>query len=128
MEESGGQLGGKSRLTEEGRKLIAPEFLPNSHLLSWQVNKLCLGRLGKFAAAFDSKTDDTKMAFAFACSIYVKLTAVVERKVSQHCDEHREARRIKAPCQLVRHFGTAGREQVRSSYLNNQLLVNPASS
>ncbi|MCX7262397.1 MAG: hypothetical protein NTX67_06445 [Burkholderiales bacterium] len=59
-----------------------------------------MGKFGQCAAAFDSKTDDSKMAFA--CSIYVKLTAVAERKAIQHCDEQREARRIKSPCQLIR--------------------------
>ena len=89
-----------SALAEDVRKHIAPELLPNSLQLSWQANKPSLGKFGQCAAAFDSKTDDAKMAFA--CSVYVKLTAVAERKAIQHCDEQREARRIKAPCQLVR--------------------------
>jgi hypothetical protein len=87
-------------LAEEGRKHIAPELLPNSLQLSWQANKPSLGKFGQCAAAFDSKTDDAKMAFA--CSVYVKLSAVAERKAIQHCDEQRETRHIKAPCQLVR--------------------------
>ena len=89
-----------SALAEDVRKHIAPELLPNSLQLSWQANKPSLGKFGQCAAAFDSKTDDSKMAFA--CSIYVKLTAVAERKAIQHCDEQRVARQIKAPCQLVR--------------------------
>ena len=89
-----------SALAEDVRKHIAPELLPNSLQLSWQANKPSLGKFGQCAAAFDSKTDDSKMAFA--CSIYVKLTAVAERKAIQHCDEERVARQIKAPCQLVR--------------------------
>lgn len=87
-------------LAEEGRKHIAPELLPSSLQLSWQANKPSLGKFGQCAAAFDSKTDDAKMAFA--CSVYVKLTAVAERKAIQYCDEQRVARQIKAPCQLVR--------------------------
>jgi hypothetical protein len=87
-------------LAEEGRKHIAPELLPNSLQLSWQANKPSLGKFGQCAAAFDSRTDDAKMAFA--CSVYVKLSAVAERKAIQHCDEQRETRHIKAPCQLVR--------------------------
>ena len=87
-------------LAEEGHKHIAPELLPNSLQLSWQANKPSLGKFGQCAAAFDSRTDDAKMAFA--CSVYVKLTAVAERKAIQHCDEQRVARQIKAPCQLVR--------------------------
>jgi hypothetical protein len=89
-----------SALAEDVRKHIAPELLPNSLQLSWQSNKPSLGKFGQCAAAFDSKTDDAKMAFA--CSVYVKLTAVAERKAIQHCDEQRVARQIKAPCQLVR--------------------------
>jgi hypothetical protein len=87
-------------IAEERSKHIAPESLPNSLLVSWQINKPNLGKFGQCAAAFDSKTDDSKMAFA--CSIYVKLTSVAERKALQHCNEQREARRIKAPCQLVK--------------------------
>ena len=87
-------------IAEEGRKHIAPELLPHSLQISWQANKPSLGKFGQCAAAFDSKTDDAKMAFA--CSVYVKLTAVAERKAIQHCDEQRVARHIKAPCQLVR--------------------------
>ena len=89
-----------SALAEDVRKHIAPELLPNSLQFSWQANKPSLGKFGQCAAAFDSKTDDAKMAFA--CSVYVKLTAVAERKAIQHCDEQRVARQIKAPCQLVR--------------------------
>ena len=89
-----------SALAEDVRKHIAPELLPNSLQLSWQANKPSLGKFGQCAAAFDSKTDDAKMAFA--CSVYVKLASVAERKAIQHCDEQRETRRIKAPCQLVR--------------------------
>jgi len=89
-----------SALAEDVGKHIAPELLPNSLQLSWQANKPSLGKFGQCAAAFDSKTDDAKMAFA--CSVYVKLTAVAERKAIQHCDEQRVARQIKAPCQLVR--------------------------
>jgi len=88
-----------SALADEGHKHIAPELLPNSLQLSWQANKPNLGKFGQCAAAFDSKTDDAKMAFA--CSVYVKLSAVAERKAIQHCDEQRETRHIKAPCQLV---------------------------
>ncbi len=87
-------------LADEERKQIAPELLPRALQLSWQANKPSLGKFGQCAAAFDSRTEDAKMAFA--CSMYVKLTAVAERKAIQHCDEQRVARQIKAPCQLVR--------------------------
>ena len=78
---------------------IAAELLPMSLQTSWNANKPNLGKFGQCAAAFDSRTDDSKMAFA--CSIYVKLSAVAQRKAIQHCDEQREARHIKAPCQLI---------------------------
>ena len=80
-------------------KHIAAEMLPSSLQTSWQVNKPQLGKFGHCASAFDSRTDDAKMAFA--CSIYVKLKAVAQRKAIQHCDEQRETRHIKAPCQLI---------------------------
>jgi hypothetical protein len=84
----------------EANRYIAPELLPMSLQLSWQANKPNLGQFGQCAAAFDSRTEDIKMAFA--CSIYVKLTAVAERKALAHCEQQRQARHIKAPCQLVR--------------------------
>jgi hypothetical protein len=84
--------------TEEFKHIPA-ELLPSSLQMSWQVNKPQLGKFGHCAAAFDSRTDDAKMAFA--CSIYVKLKAVAQRKAIQHCDEQRETRHIKAPCQLI---------------------------
>ena len=84
--------------TEEHQR-IAVEMLPMSLQTSWNANKPHLGKFGQCAAAFDSRTDDGKMAFA--CSIYVKLSAVAQRKAIQHCDEQREARHIKAPCQLI---------------------------
>ena len=83
----------------EAHKHIAAELLPPSLQTSWQVNKPQLGKFGHCAAAFDSRTDDNKMAFA--CSIYVKLEAVAERKAIQHCEAQRLARNIKAPCQLI---------------------------
>jgi hypothetical protein len=91
-------MSGPALATEEF-KHIAAELLPSSLQMSWQVNKPQLGKLGQCAAAFDSRTDDAKMAFS--CSIYVKLKAVAQRKAIQHCDEQREARHIKAPCQLI---------------------------
>lgn len=84
--------------TEEHQR-IAAELLPMSLQTSWNANKPHLGKFGHCAAAFDSRTDDGKMAFA--CSIYVKLSAVAQRKAIQHCEEQREARHIKAPCQLI---------------------------
>lgn len=86
-------------IASEEHKLISAELLPPSLQTSWQVNKPQLGKFGHCAAAFDSRTDDNKMAFA--CSIYVKLEAVAERKAIQHCEEQRLARNIKAPCQLI---------------------------
>jgi hypothetical protein len=84
----------------DAHSLISSELLPMSLQTSWQVNKPQLGKFGHCAAAFDSRTDDNKMAFA--CSIYVKLDAVAQRKAIQHCDEQRVARNIKAPCQLIK--------------------------
>ena len=83
----------------EDYKHIAAELLPASLQTSWQINKPQLGKFGRCAAAFDSRSDHSKMAFG--CSVYVKLSAVAERKAIQHCEEQRQARNIKAPCQLV---------------------------
>jgi hypothetical protein len=86
--------------TSEEHSVIAAELLPVSLQTSWQVNKPQLGKFGHCAAAFDSRTDDNKMAFA--CSIYVKLDAVAQRKAIQHCDEQRVLRNIKSACQLIK--------------------------
>ncbi|MEN9996428.1 MAG: hypothetical protein RL462_1204 [Pseudomonadota bacterium] len=83
----------------EEHKHIAADLLPMSLQVSWNANRPHLGQFGHCAAAFDSRTDDGKMAFA--CSIYVKLSAVAQRNAIQHCDEQRHTRGIKAPCQLI---------------------------
>ena len=83
----------------EEHQRIAVELLPMSLQTSWNANKPHLGKFGHCAAAFDSRSEEGKMAFA--CSIYVKLSAVAQRNAIQHCDEQRVARHIKAPCQLI---------------------------
>ena len=88
-----------SFLAPESHTTIAAEQLPQSLQVSWQANKPGLGPFGHCAAAFDSSSDPSKMAFA--CSIYVKLSAVAARRAVQHCDEQRKARSINAPCQVV---------------------------
>ena len=90
---------GQFPVNAEEQTRIAAGLLPKSLQLSWQINKPQLGKFGQCAAAFDSRTEDAKMAFG--CSIYVKLSAVAERKAVQHCDEQRRARDIKAPCLIV---------------------------
>jgi hypothetical protein len=43
--------------------------------------------------------DQEKMVFT--CSIYVKMSAVAERKAMERCDQMKTARSIKAPCKVI---------------------------
>jgi hypothetical protein len=83
----------------EGHPHIAAELLPASLQYSWQQNKPDLGQFGRCAAAFDSKSDPSKMVFS--CAVYVKLSSVAQRNAIKHCEEKKLERGIKAPCQLV---------------------------
>jgi hypothetical protein len=43
--------------------------------------------------------DQEKMVFT--CSIYVKMSAVAERKAMERCEQMRSGRGIKAPCKVI---------------------------
>jgi hypothetical protein len=43
--------------------------------------------------------DQEKMVFT--CSIYVKMSAVAERKAMERCEQMRAGRGIKAPCKVI---------------------------
>jgi hypothetical protein len=37
----------------------------------------------------------------FTCSIYVKMSAVAERKAMERCEQMKEQRHIKGPCKVI---------------------------
>jgi len=44
--------------------------------------------------------DQEKMIFT--CSIYVKMSAVAERKAMERCEQMKEKRGIKGPCKVIK--------------------------
>jgi hypothetical protein len=73
--------------------------LPSPLQEAFRNEKPHLGDIGRCAASFDSSMDQEKMVFT--CSIYVKMTAVAERKAMERCEQMRTGRGIKAPCKVI---------------------------
>jgi hypothetical protein len=82
-----------------GAPPIRSRELPTPLYDYWAKQKPDLGTTGHCAVAFDSSTDERKMAYG--CSIFIKMSAQGERKALQYCEAMRESNQIKAPCQLV---------------------------
>jgi len=59
-----------------------------------------LGDIGRCVVAYDSNLVEDKMIFT--CSIYVKMSAVAERKAMERCEGMRTSKGIKNPCRVVR--------------------------
>jgi hypothetical protein len=78
---------------------IKSRDLPTSLYSYWVKQKPDLGSMGHCAVAFDSGTDERKMAYG--CSVFIKMSAQGERKALQYCETMRANNQIKAPCQLV---------------------------
>ena len=73
--------------------------LPGPLQEAYRNEKPHLGDIGRCAVSFDSNMDQEKMVFT--CSIYVKMSAVAERKAMERCEQMRAGRGIKAPCKIV---------------------------
>jgi len=73
--------------------------LPNALQDAYKREKPNLGDIGRCVVAFDSNVAQEKMVFT--CSIYVKMSAVAERKAMERCEGLRETRGIKGPCRVV---------------------------
>jgi len=73
--------------------------LPSPLQEAFRNEKPHLGDIGRCAVSFDSSMDQEKMVFT--CSIYVKMTAVAERKAMERCEQMRTGRGIKAPCKVI---------------------------
>jgi hypothetical protein len=85
-----------------------PYDYPNVHLHdlpgplqeAYRNEKPNLGDIGRCVVSYDSSTDQEKMIFT--CSIYVKMSAVAERKAMERCEQMKDKRRIKGPCRVIK--------------------------
>lgn len=66
---------------------------------AYKHEKPNLGEIGRCAVAYDSSVVEEKMIFT--CSIYVKMSAVAERKAMERCEGLRSSKGIKAPCHVI---------------------------
>ena len=73
--------------------------LPSALQEAYRNEKPHLGEIGRCAVSFDNNMDQEKMVFT--CSIYVKMSAVAERKAMERCDQMKTARSIKSPCKVI---------------------------
>ena len=73
--------------------------LPSPLQEAYRNEKPHLGEIGRCAVSYDNSMDQEKMVFT--CSIYVKMSAVAERKAMERCDQMKTARSIKAPCKVI---------------------------
>jgi len=74
--------------------------LPGALQEAYRNEKPNLGDIGRCVVSFDSSIDQEKMIFT--CSIYVKMSAVAERKAMERCEDMKEKRHIKAPCRVIK--------------------------
>ncbi len=71
--------------------------LPSSLQSAYKNEKPNLGEIGRCAANFEDMKDESKMVFT--CSIYVKMSAVAERKAMERCEQMSGAR--KSGCKII---------------------------
>ena len=85
-----------------------PYVYPNVHLHdlpgplqeAYRNEKPNLGEIGRCVVSYDSSMDQEKMVFT--CSIYVKMSAVAERKAMERCEQMKDKRGIKGPCRVIK--------------------------
>ena len=88
--------------------LAEPYVYPQVHLHdlpgplqeAYRHEKPNLGEIGRCVVSYDSSMDQEKMIFT--CSIYVKMSAVAERKAMERCEDMKEKRHVKAPCRVIK--------------------------
>ena len=73
--------------------------LPSPLQEAYRNEKPHLGEIGRCATSHDNSMDQEKMVFT--CSIYVKMSAVAERKAMERCEQMKSGRGIKAPCKVI---------------------------
>ena len=74
--------------------------LPSALQEAYRNEKPNLGEIGRCVVSYDNSIDQEKMIFT--CSIYVKMSAVAERKAMERCEQMKEKRGIKAPCKVIK--------------------------
>ena len=74
--------------------------LPNALQEAYRNEKPNLGDIGRCVVSYDNSMDQEKMIFT--CSIYVKMSAVAERKAMERCEQMKEKRGIKGPCKVIK--------------------------
>jgi hypothetical protein len=73
--------------------------LPNALQQAYKHERPNLGEIGRCVVSYDSNVAEDKMIFT--CSIYVKMSAVAERKAMERCEAMRASKGIKNPCRVV---------------------------
>jgi len=73
--------------------------IPGPLIEAYKHEKPYLGDIGRCVVAYDSSVAEEKMIFT--CSIYVKMSAVAERKAMERCEGLRSSKGIKAPCRVI---------------------------
>jgi hypothetical protein len=73
--------------------------LPNALQEAYKHERPNLGDIGRCVVSYDSNVVDEKMIFT--CSIYVKMSAVAERKAMDRCEAMRTTKGIKNPCRVI---------------------------
>jgi hypothetical protein len=74
--------------------------LPGALQEAYRHEKPNLGEIGRCVVSYDSSIDQEKMIFT--CSIYVKMSAVAERKAIERCEQMKEKRGVKGPCRVIK--------------------------
>ncbi len=74
--------------------------LPGALQEAYRHEKPNLGDIGRCVTSYDSNMDQEKMIFT--CSIYVKMSAVAERKAMERCEQMKEKRNIKGACKVIK--------------------------
>ncbi len=74
--------------------------LPGALQEAYRHEKPNLGDIGRCVVSYDSSVDQEKMIFT--CSIYVKMSAVAERKAMERCEDMKEKRHVKGPCRVIK--------------------------
>ena len=74
--------------------------LPSALQEAYRNEKPNLGDIGRCVVSYDNNMNQEKMIFT--CSIYVKMSAVAERKAMERCEQMKEKRGIKGPCKVIK--------------------------
>lgn len=74
--------------------------LPSALQEAYRNEKPNLGDIGRCVVSYDNSIDQEKMIFT--CSIYVKMSAVAERKAMERCEQMKEKRGVKGPCRVIK--------------------------